>query len=69
MSCYVRHLQDILEVAGLENNKENRKRLDMVIRQILNLDGLNCPDVWKEVKERRKTQEFRQAVILALSEI
>ena len=50
MSCYTRHLGDLFTAAGIENTKENRKRADGCIREILSMKGEGCPVVWREVK-------------------
>ena len=52
MSCYTRHLGDLFAAAGIENTKENRKRTDGFIREILAMKGEDCPVVWREVKTR-----------------
>jgi len=50
MSCYTRHLGDLFALAGIENTKENRKRADGFIREIIAMTGEGCPVVWREVK-------------------
>jgi len=52
MSCYTRHLGDLFAAAGIENTKENRKRADGFIREILGMTGERCPVVWREAKTR-----------------
>jgi hypothetical protein len=49
MSCYIRHLSDVFEELGVEENKDNRKMMDKSIRKILRTDK-PCPEVWKELK-------------------
>jgi hypothetical protein len=49
MSCYIRHLGSTFEELGIENNKDNRKRMDKSIRKILKTDK-PCPEVWKRLK-------------------
>ena len=50
MSCYLRHLGDVIAEAGIELSKENRKTVDNTIRRIVGKANCNCPEVWKEVK-------------------
>jgi len=45
MSCYTRHLGDLFAAAGIENTKENRKRADGFIREIIGMTGESCPVV------------------------
>jgi hypothetical protein len=49
MSCYTRHLSDIFEELSIEEDKDNRKRMDKSIRRILKTDK-PCPEVWKKLK-------------------
>ena len=51
MSCYIRHMQEVLEKAGIEVTKENRKNIDIAIHKIVDLKYKNCPDAWKKIKE------------------
>ena len=48
MSCYVSHLDDLLQDAGIEPTKPNRKQADLILRQITGED--HCPQVWRRVK-------------------
>ncbi len=49
MSCYVRHLEQILVSAGIETTKENRKNIDVYLKEKFDLpvNASSCPDVWK----------------------
>jgi hypothetical protein len=68
VSCYTRHLGDLLAACGYDDTKEHRKLLDKAIRSVLQAENLGCPEVWKLVKARKDTPEFIQAVSEALSE-
>ncbi|MEI6309272.1 MAG: hypothetical protein WCP58_06505 [bacterium] len=51
MSCYTRHLGGVMAEVGLEDNKENRKRLDIILREFLGYALTDeCPLVWKEIQ-------------------
>jgi len=52
MSCYTRHLGELFAAADIENTKENRKRADGFIREIVAMKEEGCPVVWREVKSR-----------------
>lgn len=59
MSCYTRHLSDVFEALGVEDNKDNRKKMDKSVRKVLKTDK-PCPEVWKQLKailadEKKKT--------------
>jgi hypothetical protein len=49
MSCYTRHLSDVFEALGKENNKDNRKMMDKCGPKVLETDK-SCPEVWKQLK-------------------
>jgi hypothetical protein len=52
MSCYIRHMNDFLEdIDIVPKTKEERKEIDMAIREAIGKDSLDqCNVVWKEVK-------------------
>lgn len=51
MTCYMRHLGDVFDSLGLENDKRTRDRVDRAIRDALDVpDGAHCPEVWSAVK-------------------
>lgn len=50
MSCYLKHMEEIISEAGIELTKENRKAVDHAIRRTIGKPDSNCPEVWKEVK-------------------
>ena len=50
MSCYLRHLDDVLLAAGVRLTRENRHRVHSIIQEITGQEG--CPQVWKAVKLR-----------------
>jgi len=52
VSCYLRHVSDIIADAGIELTRENRKAVDHAIRRAVGKPDCNCPEVWKEVKAR-----------------
>jgi len=53
MTCYFRHLNEILTKAGITVTKENRQELDQIIHSIVKVNYKNCPQTWKEIKKRR----------------
>jgi hypothetical protein len=54
MSCYFRHMKDVLDEAGIEVNKENKKDIDRIIHTMMDVEYKNCSPTWKEVKEHIK---------------
>jgi len=71
MSCYFRHLKDILEKAGIEVTPTNRKQVDQVIHQTVVVTYKNCPEIWGKLKQQltddeQKRQEFISQLETAL---
>ncbi len=52
MSCYFRHLEDILEEAKITVTPENKKRIDQAFHDIAGATYKDCPATWKEIKNR-----------------
>jgi hypothetical protein len=52
MTCYFRHLQQIFLKAGIEVTKENKRKIDKIIHDLVKVNYKNCPATWKEVKRR-----------------
>ncbi len=50
MSCYLRHLKDILGESGIEVTPANRKDVDRAFHQIAGVDFKDCPQTWKQIK-------------------
>ncbi len=64
MSCYLRHMKDILEEAGIEITKDNKKEIDQAIHGLVEVEYKDCPHTWKEVKEHiNKDEETRNKFI------
>jgi hypothetical protein len=57
MSCYFRHMKDVLDEAGIEVTKENKKDIDRIIHKMMDVEYKNCSPTWKEVKEQIKGDE------------
>ena len=50
MSCYFRHLSDILNEAGIEITSGNTKQIDQVIHDIVKVRYKDCPTTWGRLK-------------------
>ena len=57
MSCYFRHMKDVLAEAGIEVTTENKKEIDRIIHEMVDVDYKNCSPTWKGVKEHIKQDE------------
>ena len=63
MSCYLRHIKDILDEAGIVITPANKKQIDQAIHQIVGAKYKNCPETWKKLKHQltgndKAQQEF-----------
>ena len=68
MSCYLRHLEEVLAEAGmaLPTDKAARKRLDNYIADLVGDEARHCPTTWKLVKERLADAELRRELVEGL---
>lgn len=51
MSCYMRHMDWLLDNLGLEVNKANRKDVDKALRKYLKMETAECPQIWEKLKD------------------
>ena len=59
MSCYTRHLGDLLPAQPEQSDK---RALDGAIRRVLGMEEADCPDVWAKVQLRRDEPDFAGSV-------
>ncbi len=57
MTCYFRHLEDLLKKAGITVTAENRKQIDKVIHELVGVDYKDCTNTWRQVKLRLADDE------------
>ena len=69
MSCYLRHLKDILGEAGIEVTPANRERVDRAIHQIAGIGYKDCPETWKWVKRQLADDRQRRQLISRLQSV
>jgi hypothetical protein len=50
-------LGEVFKKAGIEVTRENRRKIDAVIQQIVGTEGEHRPATWKEVKKRLAEDE------------
>lgn len=60
MSCYLRHLKDILSEAGVEVTPANRKQVDRAIHEAMGVGYKDCPTAWKRLKQEVLGDEARR---------
>ena len=66
MSCYLRHLDEVLEKADLEVNTANRKKIDEVMHKVAGVQFKSCGSTWRELK--RMMAEDEEALVQRIHE-
>jgi hypothetical protein len=57
LSCYFRHMKDVLDEVGVVITPENKKEIDRILHGIAGVEYKNCSDAWKKIKEMVKGDE------------
>lgn len=57
MSCYFRHIKDVLAEAGIEVTPQNKKKVDQAIHSLMDIEYKQCSPTWKKLKERILSDE------------
>jgi len=57
MTCYFRHLDLVFRKAGLQIDIDNRKRVDMIIHEMVGVKYKDCSQTWAAIKELLKDEE------------
>jgi hypothetical protein len=66
VSCYLRHIKDVLDEAGIVVTPANRKQIDQAIHRAVGVGYKNCPATWKKIKEDLKDERKRKALVKQL---
>lgn len=69
MSCYLRHMSDVLKEAGVEVTKENKKDIDRALHSLVNVEYKNCSSTWKELKAMLQSEEGKNVLVQKLKEL
>ena len=59
MSCYLRHMKDVLSEAGIEVTVANKKQVDQALHRIVGVTYKDCPAAWKALKNEILTDEVK----------
>jgi len=68
MSCYFRHIKGLLDEAGIQVTRDNRKALHTHIARTVGDPEADCPTTWKQVKEWRDDPDKRAQLVAGLGE-
>jgi len=52
MSCYFRHIKNVLDEAGIVVTPSNKKQIDQAIHQMVGVTYKACPAAWKGLKQQ-----------------
>ena len=66
MSCYLRHLSEVLAAAGIPDTRESRRRVHAMIQEITSEQ--DCLPVWRRVKAALAENAERELLIAGLRE-
>jgi hypothetical protein len=66
MSCYFRHLKDVMAEAGIEVTPANKKDIDRALHEIVGATYKDCPGAWKNLKQQMASEADRAAVVKKL---
>ena len=54
MSCYFRHIKNLLDEAAIEVTPSNKKQIDLAFHQIAGVRYKECPTTWKRPGNGRR---------------
>ena len=57
MTCYFRHLENLLRKADIKVTADNRKELDRIIHELVGVNYKDCSGAWRQVKQRLADDE------------
>ncbi|MBM4445646.1 MAG: hypothetical protein FJ020_10185 [Chloroflexi bacterium] len=60
MSCYFRHLKDILDQAGIAVTPDNKRQIDQFFHKLAGVDYKDCPAAWKRLKQDTLANEEKR---------
>ena len=66
MSCYLRHLNDVLAEAGIEVTPANKKDVDRALHEIAGVAYKDCPNAWRNLKSQMANEAGRAVVVKKL---
>ncbi|MDD5289128.1 MAG: hypothetical protein PHY28_08485 [Dehalococcoidales bacterium] len=66
ISCYFRHLRDVLAEANIEVTPQNRKNIDQAFHKIVGVENKECPATWKKLKQEWLTDEKKRKELAKL---
>lgn len=68
MSCYFRHMKEVLVEAGIEVTPANKKQVDRAFHQIAGIAYKECPAAWKKLKSELADEKKRKELVRKLKQ-
>lgn len=66
MSCYLRHMKDVLDAAGIKVTADNRKEIDRAFHEIVGVTYKDCPTAWKKLKQELAGDDSKKKLVQKL---
>jgi len=66
MSCYFRHLKDLLAEAGVEVTPASKREVDQELHEMVGATYKDCPSAWKNLKRQMANEADRAVVVKKL---
>jgi hypothetical protein len=64
MSCYIRHMKEILDEAGITVSPANKKQIDQAFHQIAGTGYKDCSATWKVLKQNYLSDENKRQELI-----
>jgi hypothetical protein len=64
VSCYLRHMKDVLDEAGIVVTPANRKQVDQAVHHAVGVAYKDCPTTWKKVKQDIRGDEKKRLALI-----
>jgi hypothetical protein len=64
MSCYLRHMKGLLDEAGIEVTKDNKREIDRIVHDFVGVEYKDCSPAWRRVKEDVLADPGRRASLV-----
>lgn len=64
MSCYFRHMKDILAEAGITVTPNNKKQIDQAFHRMAGVTYKDCPATWRVLKQDLMSDEEKRRELI-----
>lgn len=67
MSCYLRHMKDILTEAGFAVTASNKKQIDKLLHEMVGATYKDCPATWQGLKQDFMSNDLKRRDLISSS--